>query len=160
MKRLLLILTTALIAAVKIGAQSPQPGSVYHIANLFAQDMKEIEKEAKKEKMDGAAAIMAAITAKMTVKFVDDKTVDMSTTITFDEKKAKENGAPWLYRKMAKMKLKQGQSAGKTTYTANGRKLTIISVKEKKPMSFELSEDGKTLTYLNQGAKYILKRIK
>ena len=94
------------------------------------------------------------------MKFVDDKTVDMSTTITFDEKKAKENGAPWLYRKMAKMKLKQGQSAGKTTYTANGRKLTIISVKEKKPMSFELSEDGKTLTYLNQGAKYILKRIK
>ena len=153
-------MTTALIAAVKIGAQSPQPGSVYHIANLFANDLKEIEKEAKKEKMSGVEAVTAAITAKMTVKFVDDKTVDMSTTISFDEKKAKENGAPWLYRKMAKMKLKQGQSAGKTTYTANGRKLTIISVKEKKPMSFELSEDGKTLTYLNQGLKYILKRIK
>ena len=160
MKKLLLILTTALIAVVKIGAQSPQPGSVYHIANLFANDLKEIEKEAKREKMSGVEAVTAAITAKMTVKFVDDKTVDMSTTISFDEKKAKENGAPWLYRKMAKMKLKQGQSAGKTTYTANGRKLTIISVKEKKPMSFELSEDGKTLTYLSQGVKYILKRIK
>jgi hypothetical protein len=160
MKKLLLILTAAMIAVVKIGAQNPQPGSVYHIANLLAEDMKEIAKEAKKEKMDGAEAIMAAITAKMTVKFIDDKTVDMSTTITFDEKKAKENGAPWLYRKMAKMKLKQGKSAGITTYTANGRKLTIISVKEKKPMSFELSEDGKTLTYLNQGSKYNLKRIK
>lgn len=160
MKKLLLILTTVLIAAVKIGAQSPQPGSVYYNANLFAQDMKEIEKEAKKEKMKGAEAVMAAITAKMTVKFIDDKTVDMSTIITFDDKKAKENGAPWLYRKMAKMQLKQGQSAGKTSYTANGRKLTIISVKEKKPMSFELSEDGKTLVYLSQGVKYILKRIK
>ena len=68
MKKLLLILTTVLIAAVKIWAQSPQPGSVYYNANLFAQDMKEIEKEAKKEKMKGAEAIMAAITAKMTVK--------------------------------------------------------------------------------------------
>ena len=83
-----------------------------------------------------------------------------STIITFDDKKAKENGAPWLYRKMAKMQLKQGQSAGKTSYTAKGRKLTIISVKEKKPISFELSEDGKTLIYLSQGVKYILKRIK
>ena len=160
MKKLFLIVTIAVLAAVKTGAQTPQPGSVYYNANLFAQDLKEIEKEAKKEKMSGVEAVAAAITAKMTVKFVDDKTVDMSTTITFDETKAKENGAPWLYRKMAKMKLKQGQSAGKTSYTANGRKLTIISVKEKKPMSFELSEDGKTLTYVNEGKRYNLRRIK
>ena len=160
MKKLLLILTTALMTAVNIYAQGTQPGSVYHTANLFAEDFKNIEQEAKKEKKDGAQAILSAITAKMTVKFIDDKTVDMTTTITFDEKKAKENGAPWLYRKMAKMRLKQGQSAGKTSYTANGRKLTIISVKEKKPMNFELSEDAKTLTYLSEGKRYNLKRIK
>ena len=160
MKELLLIAAIALLAVAKTGAQAPQSGSVYHTENLFAQDLKQIEKEAQKEKMSGVEAVTAAITAKMTVKFIDNQTADMSTTIMFDEEKAKENGAPWLYRKMAKMKLKQGQSAGKTTNKANGRKLTIISVKEKKPMEFELSEDGKTLTYISQGVRYNLKRIK
>ena len=45
MKKLFLIVTIAVLAAVKTGAQTPQPGSVYYNANLFAQDLKEIEKE-------------------------------------------------------------------------------------------------------------------
>ena len=91
MKKLLLIAAIALLAVVKTGAQTPQSGSVYHIENMFAQNMKEIEKEAKKEKMSGVEAVTAAITAKMTVKFIDNQTAQMSTTIKFDEQSAKEN---------------------------------------------------------------------
>ena len=61
---------------------------------------------------------------------------------------------------MAKMRINTGQSSGNTSYTVEGNKLTIVSVKSKKPITYELSKDGQMLTEISSNPQAILKRIK
>ena len=160
MKKIIFALAIAFTAVVKVCGQSELAGRVYHCDNLFATGIKELKAQADKKEMSNIQAITSAITAKRTVKFIDGKTAHVTTILKYDEDKAKANGASWFYRKMAKMKFKTGQSSGNTSYTINGNKLTIISVKSKKPINYELSQDGQTLTEISGSPQAILKRIK
>ena len=160
MKKIILTMAIAFAAVVNVCGQSELIGRVYHCDNMFAAGIKEVKAQADKNEMSNIQAITSAITAKRTVKFIDGKTAHVTTVLKFDEDKAKANGASWFYRKMAKMKFKTGQSSGNTSYTIKGNKLTIISVKSKKPINYELSQDGKTLTEISGSPQAILKRIK
>lgn len=160
MKKIILALSIAFAAVVNVCGQNDLAGRVYHCDNLFAAGIKEVKAQTDKEEMSNIQAITSAITAKRTVKFIDGKTAHVTTVLKFDEDKAKTNGASWFYRKMAKMRFKNGQSSGNTSYTVNGNKLTIISVKSKKPINYELSQDGQTLVETSSNPQAILKRIK
>ena len=173
MKRFLMMAFVALMIAASIEAQTSLAGRVYYNGNLMEKELSEVKKEAKglekeaktaeeKEEVKGVQAILNAVVAKMTVKFIDDKTVELSIDSKFDEEKAKQGGASWLMRKMVKMKMGKGKSEkGQTTYTVNGRKVIINSVKKKgKTKTYELSEDGKTLTFTDKDRSMTLKRIK
>ena len=97
----------------------------------------------------------------MTIKFISDKTVDINAEGHFDEQKAKEGGASWLLRKMVKLKIGKGiNKKGQSTYSVNGRNVTILSLNKKDKMHFELSEDGKKLTRTDKDKVYVLDRIK
>ena len=77
------------------------------------------------------------------------------------EQKAKEGGASWLMRKMVKLKIGKGiNKKGQSTYSVNGRNVTILSLNKKDKMHFELSEDGKKLTRTDKDKVYVLDRIK
>lgn len=161
----------ALMIAASIEAQTSLAGRVYYNGNLMEKELSEVKKETKglekeaktaeeKEEVKGVQAILNAVVAKMTVKFIDDKTVELSIDAKFDEEKAKQGGASWLMRKMVKMKMGKSEK-GQTTYTVNGRKVIINSVKKKgKTKTYELSEDGKTLTFTDKDRSMTLKRIK
>ena len=160
MKKIILALAIAFTGVVNVCGQNQLVGRVYHCDNLLAAGIKEVKAQADKKEMSGIQAITSAITAKRTVKFVDDKTAHVTTIVKFDEDKAKANGASWFYRKMAKMRINTGQSSGNTSYTVDGNKLTIVSVKSKKPITYELSKDGQMLTEISSNPQAILKRIK
>ena len=49
---------------------------------------------------------------------------------------------------------------GQSTYSVNGRNVTILSLNKKDKMHFELSEDGKKLTRTDKDKAYELDRIK
>lgn len=88
--------------------------------------------------------------------------------VKFDEDKAKREGASWTMQKLVKMKLGHGKSEiGQVIYTVEGRKVIIRNPKSKKKQdtrSFDLSEDGKLMSFTmedeKEKRKVILKRIK
>lgn len=164
------------MATLMVKAQESLVGRVYYCGNLMQkvmdkelQDVKnevsKLEKEAKdeeeKKELKSIDAITDAIDAKMTIKFISDKTVEVSMDMRFDEQKAKERGASWLMRKFAKMKFGKGMSeSGQTTYTVNGHTVTIIGLKKKDKKVYELSDDGKKLSRIADNKKIVLTRIK
>lgn len=166
------MIVVVMMTTVGVKGQESLAGRVYYCGNLMKKelgdlkkDAKELEKEAEteeeKEQVKGLTAITNAIVSKMTIKFISDKTVELSAEIHFDEQKAKEGGASWLMRKMVKMKIGKGMNEkGQTTYTINGRNVTIISLNKKNKMNFVLSEDGKRLTRTDKDKTYVLERIR
>jgi hypothetical protein len=173
MKKLLFVFAILLSSFLKVSAQGSLAGRVYYNSNIMEKELKDYKKESKdlskeaqtqeeKEQVKGLDAVMDAIVSKMTVKFIDDKTAEMSIDVKFDEQKAKDGGASWMMRKMVKLKLGKGMSEkGQVAYTVNGRKVTIKSLKKKgKDKFLELSEDGKTLLLDMDKRKVPLKRIK
>ena len=183
MKKLILTLCVALFS-MGAYAQVNLAGRVYHCANLVEKEMLETKKEvanvdtkgmSEEEKKEvesekkAVDALMKAISSTMTLKFIDSKTVEVSVVMKFDEAKAKQEGASWMLRKLAKMKLGKGTSKkGTSAYTVNGRKVLVTSTekkKENKTMTFELSEDGKSMDYITtnkkgEKSKVVLKRTK
>ena len=172
MKKLLLMIVVVMMTAVGVKGQESLAERVYYCGNLMKKelgdlkkDAKELEKEAEsekeKEEVKGLTAVTDAIVSKMTIKFINDKTAEMSMEAKFDEQKAKEGGASWLLRKMVKLKIGKGMNEkGQITYTVNGRNVTIIGLNKKNKMNFVLSEDGKKLTRTDEEKTFVLDRIK
>ena len=172
MKKLLLMIVVVMRATVVVKGQESLAGRVYYCGNLMKKelgdlkkDAKQLEKEAEsekeKEEVKGLTAVTDAIVSKMTIKFINEKTAEMSMEAKFDEQKAKEGGASWLMRKMVKLKIGKGiNKKGQSTYSVNGRNVTILSLNKKDKMHFELSEDGKKLTRTDKDKAYVLDRIK
>lgn len=172
MKKLLLMIVVVMMTTVGVKGQESLAGRVYYCGNLMKKelgdlkkDAKQLEKEAEsekeKEEVKGLTAVTDAIVSKMTIKFINEKTAEMSMEAKFDEQKAKEGGASWLLRKMVKLKIGKGMNEkGQTTYTVNGRNVTIISLNKKNKMNFVLSEDGKKLNRTDKDKVYVLDRIK
>ena len=172
MKKLLLMIVVVMMTTVVVKGQESLAGRVYHCGNLMKKelgdlkkDAKQLEKEAEsekeKEEVKGLTAITDAIVSKMTIKFINDKTAEMSMEAKFDEQKAKEGGASWLLRKMVKLKIGKGMNEkGQITYTVNGRNVTIIGLNKKNKMNFVLSEDGKKLTRTDKEKTFVLDCIK
>ena len=110
---------------------------------------------------------MDAIVSKITLTFIDSKTVELCTEIKFDEEKAKRKGVSWIMRKLVKMKIGKGRSEkGQVAYTVEGRRVTLKNKSNKKnsDQTCELSEDGKSLFLFlksdKENRKVVLKRIK
>ena len=172
MKKLLLMIVVAMMATVGVKGQENLAGRVYYCGNIMMKEMGDLKKDAKqlekeaeteeeKEQVKGLTAITNAVVSKMTIKFISDKTVELSAEIHFDEQKAKEGGASWLMRKMVKMKIGKGLNEKRqSTYTVNGRTVIILSTNNKDKMHFELSEDGKRLTRTDKDKTYVLERIR
>ena len=172
MKKLLFIGAILLASFLDISAQESLAGRVYYCGNLIEAEMKDMKKEVaqankeaktdeEKEEVKGIDALINAIVSKMTVKFIDDKTLEISSEAKFDEEKAKKGGASWLMRKMVKMKIGKGKSMkGQSNYTRNGRTITVTNSKKKEQRNFELSEDGKKLTFATKKKTFVLNRIK
>lgn len=174
MKKIILIICFALLG---IGAYAQQSlaGRVYQCANVLEKEIeetkKDVSKEAKtdeeKEEVKSIDALMDAIVSKITLTFIDSKTVELCTEIKFDEEKAKRKGVSWIMRKLVKMKIGKGRSEkGQVAYTVEGRRVTLKNKSNKKnsDQTCELSEDGKSL-YLflksdKENRKVVLKRIK
>ena len=173
MRKILLLVIATLMVTVNIYAQGSLTGRVYHCGNMMAgelnqvkKEVKDISKEAKtneeKEEVKGMEAIINAIVSTMTLTFIDDKTVEVNSVVKFDEQKAKAGGASWLIRKLVKAKLgKKGVDETKQLpYTINGHTIKVVNAKKKKENIFELSEDGKSMTYVVDKKKVVLKRTK
>ena len=172
MKKLLLMMVVVMMATVGVKGQESLAGRVYYCGNIMMKelgdlkkDAKELEKEAEskeeKEEAKGLTAITDAVVSKMTIKFISDKAVELNAEAKFDEQKAKEGGASWLMRKMVKLKIGKGiNKKGQSTYSVNGRNVTILSLNKKDKMHFELSADGKKLTRTDKDKVYVLDRIK
>ena len=176
MKRILLTIVAVMMVTLMVKAQESLAGRVYYCGNLMQKvmdkelqdvkkDVSKLEKEAQdeeeKKELKSIDAITDAIDAKMTIKFISDKTAELSMDMQFDEQKAKEGGASWLMRKFVKMKIGKGRSEkGQTTYTVNGRTVTITGLKKKEKRVCELSDDGKKLSMVADNKKVVLTRIK
>ena len=100
MKKLLFIGAILLASFLDISAQESLAGRVYYCGNLIEAEMKDMKKEVaqankeaktdeEKEEVKGIDALINAIVSKMTVKFIDDKTLEISSEAKFDEEKAK-----------------------------------------------------------------------
>jgi len=161
------------LLSMSIYAQENLAGRVYYCGNLMEKELNDVKKESanaakeaksqeEKDEAKSVDAITDAIVSKMTVKFIDDKTMELDLSVKFDEGKAKKNGASWMMRKLVKMKMGKGQSQhGQTSYTVNGRRITAKSLSKKnKTQSFELSQEGMTMTWIRENTKTVLKRIK
>ena len=174
MKKIILIICFALLG---IGAYAQQSlaGRVYQCANVLEKEIeetkKDVSKEAKtdeeKEEVKSIDALMDAIVSKITLTFIDGKTVELCSEIKFDEEKAKKKGVSWIMRKLIKMKIGKGQSEkGQVAYTVEGRRVTLKNKSNKKnsDQTCELSEDGKSLFLFlksdKENRKVVLKRIK
>lgn len=176
MTKKIFVIICATLMSLGAYAQQSLAGRVYYNGNLMEKELsqtkkemanlsKEAESEEEKEEVKGMDAILNAVVSKMTLTFIDDKTAEIHIEAKFDEDKAKKEGASWMMRKLVKMKIGKGRSEkGKTSYTVNGRKVLVKASKKKETRTFDLSEDGKTLSFVmkdkKEERKVVLKRIK
>lgn len=176
MKRLFFIGFLALFIGLQTSAQGSLAGRVYYCASIMKAEVnqakkefnKDIEKEKeltaadKKEANELVDKMADALVNTMTVKFLSDKELNLSMVAKFDNEKAKANGLPWMIRKMIKLKVgSKGTSfSAKVPYTFDGKTVKLSNPKTKKEMNFQLSADGKTLTYNMDGKPVLLKRTK
>ena len=174
MKKILLASLFAFTMCLQMNAQVSLSGRVYHCANMMKEELQQAKKdfnkdvqnekdataEEKKEVDKAVQAMMDAIISTMTVKFLNDKELELSIVIEYDDDKAKAGGAPWVMRKLLKFKMRGKSFTKKAPYTFDGKTVKVTNPKSKKVMAFQLTPDGKALLYAKEKKTVRLSRTK
>ncbi len=108
---------------------------------------------AEKEWIKNLQVINKAIIAYTTAKFIDNKMLKFQAVIRYDESRAMAGGVSYSLNNMMKKTFTNGSRTEKAYYTINGHTITAQSKKMKKKgetLTFELSNDGETLTYVTK----------
>ena len=163
-----------LLASIGARAQIELQGRVYHCDLTMEKEFNDIKEQTnnlsqyakdmdEKELVKSLKAINNATISYLTVKFIDDKKLKYQAVYRLDTDRARIGGASLLMIALMKRKCENWSSTVKANYTLNGRTITAQSKKMKKTgetLSFELSEDGETLTYVTKFKRTKLPRTK
>ena len=187
MKKLILTILVAMMAAVGAEAQTSLVGREYHNPNIMSGMLKDVDKlvaqkkaealkkaeekkgrklteeemkkfnEEMKELEAKIKAIKSGTSMAMTVTFKTDKTAVVKAKAKVSDEAMKAAGIGWLKRKAMKAAMAV-MPAQDMPYTVKGDMIILQDDKDRDTL--RLSADGKSLSGKNDGVVYTLKRTK
>ena len=175
MKRCFLMIILSLLTSICVVAQTDLSGRKYHRDYNIISDLQIMSDYLKvipdtnamtvseKEWAKSLKVINRAIVAYATVKFIDARTLKFSVVMRYDDSRAMAGGASLAMRNLMKRTFTNVSRTEKADYIKNGH---IITARNKKMMkkgetlTFELSDNGDTLIYINKPYHVRLPRTK
>lgn len=177
MKRRFLMIILSLLTSIWVVAQTDLSGRKYHrdfdiisdlqIISDYSKVIPDTNKSAmtvsEKEWTKSLEVINKAIVAYVTVRFTDARTLKFSVVMRYDDSRAMAGGASLLMRDLMKRTFTNVSRTEKADYIVNGH--TIIAqnkkmMKKGETLTFELSDNGETLIYINNPYRVPLPRTK
>lgn len=174
MSRLLLFSILLLLATIDVSAQADLTGREYYYDLTMESDFNKIMKSAddqienapglrSKKTAKGIKAIYNSTISYVSVKFINAKTLKYQHVFRINEERARNGGATIEMIRTFRTICQNYSSTIKANYTINGNTIIAQSKKMKKTgetLTFELSDDGETLTYITKFKRTKLPRKK